>query len=123
MKPAAAGADEAARLAAQRSTEGPGPLPELMFDALTKLAAKILKVPIALVSFASLDNQWFKSRYGLDAPEAPHDVALFCGDVVAAEALLVVPDVLQDARFSDNPLVAGDPPASVFTSPAPSSRA
>jgi len=69
-----------------------------MFDALIKLAAKILKVPIALVSFAGIDDQWFKSRYGLDAPETSHDVALFCGHVVAAGAPLVVPDVLQDAR-------------------------
>jgi len=33
------------------------------------LAAEILSVPIALVSIIDTNRQWFKSRYGLDAPE------------------------------------------------------
>ncbi len=65
-------------------------------------------MPIALITFFDTDRQWFKSRYGLDAPETSRDVS-FCGHVVAAEAPLVVPDALQDSRFSDNPLVTGDP--------------
>ena len=81
---------------------------EPAFDALTELAAEIVGVPIALVSIVDAQRQWFKSRYGLDAPWTPRDVS-FCGHVVAAEVSLVVEDAHQDARFSDNPLVLGAP--------------
>ena len=108
MKPPAIGANEAERLAALRSYGILDTPPEPRFDALTKLAARVLKVPIALIAFVDADRQWFKSRYGLDTPETSRDVS-FSGHVVAAEAPLVVPDALQDSRFSDNPLVTGDP--------------
>ncbi|MGB0678348.1 MAG: PAS domain S-box protein, partial [Polyangiales bacterium] len=81
---------------------------EPAFDALTKLAAHIAQVPITLVSLVDAQRQWFKSRYGLDAPETPREVS-FCGHVVASERLLVVPDARDDARFTDNPLVTGEP--------------
>ncbi len=82
--------------------------PEPSFDALTTLAAHIAQVPIALVSLVDVDRQWFKSRYGLEAPQTPRDVS-FCGHVVASEATLIVPDAFQDDRFADNPLVTGQP--------------
>ena len=41
--------------------------PETQFDALTKLAAIVLGVPIALVSLVDVNRQWFKSRVGLGA--------------------------------------------------------
>jgi len=40
--------------------------PELSFDRLTKLAARMLQVPIVLVSLVDERRQWFKSCYGLD---------------------------------------------------------
>ncbi|MDP3232885.1 MAG: hypothetical protein Q8N26_08920 [Myxococcales bacterium] len=61
--------------------------PEPAFDALTALAAHIAGLPIALVSLVDVDRQWFKSGYGLEAPQTPRDVS-FCGHVVAAERLL-----------------------------------
>lgn len=82
--------------------------PEESFDALTKLAAELLGVPIALVSIIDAKRQWFKSRYGLEAPETPRELS-FCGHVVAINAPLVVPDSLLDERFFDNPLVTGQP--------------
>ena len=81
---------------------------EPSFDALTKLAATILGVPIALVSLIDVDRQWFKSRYGLDVAETPREVS-FCGHVVSAEVALVVEDAFADPRFADNPLVTGEP--------------
>ncbi len=81
---------------------------EPAFDALTRLVAHIANVPIALVSLVDADRQWFKSRYGLDAPETPRDIS-FCGHVVASDAPLIVPDAFEDERFADNPLVTGEP--------------
>ncbi len=82
--------------------------PEDAFDDLTTLVARVLDVPIALVSLVDADRQWFKSRYGLDAPETPRNIS-FCGHVVAEQEILVVPDAFEDDRFHDNPLVTGDP--------------
>ncbi len=100
--------NEEERLRSLRDYEILDTAPEIAFDALTKLAAHIAGVPIALVSLVDTDRQWFKARYGLDAPETPRDVS-FCGHVVAAEAPLMVPDAFQDERFFDNPLVTGEP--------------
>ena len=100
--------NEAERLRALESYRVMDTPPESSFDDLTALVARILDVPIALVSLVDADRQWFKSRYGLDAPETPRDIS-FCGHVVTDQELLVVPDAFADHRFHDNPLVTGDP--------------
>jgi two-component system sensor histidine kinase/response regulator len=108
MKYAPIPANEAARLRALLDYDVLDTPAEAAFDALTTLAAHIAGVPIALVSLVDADRQWFKSRYGLEAPQTPRDIS-FCGHVVAADAPLVVADALLDDRFADNPLVAGGP--------------
>jgi len=80
--------------------------PELTFDALTRLVAYVLDVPISLVSLVDTDRQWFKARHGLEAPELPRETS-FCGHVVATDGPLIVPDARDDPRFFDNPLVTG----------------
>jgi len=82
--------------------------PESQFDAITRLVASLLDTPIALVSLVDADRQWFKSRYGLDAPETPRDIS-FCGHVVETDAPLIVENAKEDDRFVDNPLVDGAP--------------
>jgi len=101
-------ANEAARLDALAATGVLDTPPEEDLDGLTRLAADILGVPIALISIVDAERQWFKSRYGLDVPETPRDVS-FCGHVVAEGEALVVRDALCDERFADNPLVTGEP--------------
>ena len=81
---------------------------EESFDRLTRLAARVFDVPIALISLVDEGRQWFKSRVGLDVCQTDRDVAL-CAHVVESQAPLVVPDALLDARFSSNPLVTGAP--------------
>ena len=108
MKAPAIPSNEAERLAALHSFQILDTEADASLDALTRLAAAILEVPIALVSLIDTDRQWFKSRYGLDIPQTPRDVS-FCGHAVVAEAPLVVNDALVDGRFVDNPLVTGQP--------------
>jgi two-component sensor histidine kinase len=81
---------------------------EATFDGITKLAARLLGVPIALISIIDADRQWFKSRFGLSAPHTPRDIS-FCGHVVEHDCPVIVPDAREDMRFADNPLVTGDP--------------
>lgn len=82
--------------------------PEAPFDRITRLAARALGVPIALVSLVDDNRQWFKSRVGLEVSETSRDVAL-CAHTIALSRPLVVADALQDERFFDSPLVAGAP--------------
>jgi diguanylate cyclase len=81
---------------------------EEVFDRITRLLARVLDVPIALVSLLDTDRQWFKSRVGLDVSETPLAVS-FCAHAAEADAPLVVQNALEDTRFAQNPLVLGAP--------------
>ena len=82
---------------------------EAEFDSITRLASMTFDTPIALVSLVDLGRQWFLSKVGLDADEAPRKLA-FCAHVVVNKYnLLVVPDATQDIRFKNNPFVTEAP--------------
>ncbi|MBC8986936.1 GAF domain-containing sensor histidine kinase [Pedobacter sp. N36a] len=80
--------------------------PDGSFDKLTKLAANLLKVPIAIVSLVDTDRIWFKSKYGIDLQQIDKDDGL-CASVVFSDDLYLVEDASIDARTLSNPLVAG----------------
>jgi signal transduction histidine kinase/CheY-like chemotaxis protein/GAF domain-containing protein len=82
--------------------------PDPAFDDITRLAAELLDVPIALVSLVDADRQWFKSRRGSAMHETPRDHA-FCAHAIVQDALFEVRDARADRRFHDNPLVTGEP--------------
>ena len=82
--------------------------PEERFDRLTAFAAQEFDVPTALLSLIDDDRQWFKSRVGVDSCETPRSIS-FCGHAILQDDIMVVPDVNQDERFIDNPLVTGEP--------------
>jgi len=99
--------DEARRLAALYATRLLGSPPEDAFDRITRMATRLLKMPIALVSLVDKDIQWFKSRCGFAPTGSPRDIS-FCGHAILDHEPLVVPDALLDPRFADNPLVTGE---------------
>ena len=82
--------------------------PEEVFDRITRLVARVLDVPIALVSLVDTDRQWFKSRVGLDAIETPRELA-FCAHAIVQTSPMIVPDATLDERFADNALVTSNP--------------
>lgn len=100
--------DEEQRLALLREVGLLDAEPDSALDAITRITAKVMSVPIALVSLIDAERQWFKSRVGLRARETPRDVA-FCSHAIHLHEPLVVPDACLDARFADNPLVTGEP--------------
>ncbi|EJN01233.1 PAS domain S-box protein [Herbaspirillum sp. YR522] len=82
--------------------------PDPAFDRVTRLASKLLDVPISLISLLDAERQWFKSRVGLEVEQTPRSQA-FCAYTIMEESSLVVPDAINDARFRDNPLVLSEP--------------
>jgi len=73
---------------------------EQSFDRISKLAAKILQVPMALVSLVDGDRQFFKSCVGLPDPysewrETPLSSS-FCKHVVVTSEPLILDDARKD---------------------------
>ena len=100
--------DEAERLdalLALKLLDTPG---EDRYDRITRLAQRLFKVPIALISLIDAERQWFKSRQGLSATETPRRIS-FCGHAILHDDIFMVPDTLDDPRFADNPLVTDAP--------------
>jgi diguanylate cyclase (GGDEF)-like protein len=100
--------DEVRRLAALHATRLLGSEREETFDRITRMAAHVLRMPIALVSLVDSEDQWFKSRAGLDVQGTRRDIS-FCGHAILEREPLIVPDATLDARFADNPLVVQPP--------------
>jgi excisionase family DNA binding protein len=99
--------NEGQRLVAMEQTGLLDTAPEEAFDRLTWLAATSLNAPIALMTLLTTTRQWFKSRYGLDIPESPRSWA-FCNHTILQKQVFSVEDLASDARFLDNPAVAGE---------------
>ena len=72
--------------------------PEPAFDRITRLTARMLHAPMALVSFVDRDRQWFKSRLGTELQETERCDAI-CAHTILDARPLVVPDIRQDPRF------------------------
>jgi diguanylate cyclase (GGDEF)-like protein len=99
--------DEARRLTALHATRLLGSAPEEAFDRITRMAARLLHAPTALVSLVDKDVQWFKSRCGFEGTETARDIS-FCGHAILEHEPLVVSDASKDPRFCRNPMVTGE---------------
>jgi GAF domain-containing protein len=80
--------------------------PEEPFDRLTRMATRLLKTPVALVSLVDRDRQFFKSAIGLPEPwQTRRETPLthsFCKHVVALHEPLVIQDTRKDPAYRDN---------------------
>lgn len=100
--------DEARRLIALEESGLVDSAPEPAFDRLTWLATHTLEMPVSLVTVLTSTRQWFKARSGLDMVETPRDWS-FCNQTILQRDVFTVENLTGDARFADNPAVAGDP--------------
>lgn len=82
--------------------------PEAAFDRITKLAAHLFGVSIAIVSLVDEDRAWFKSCHGFSLPEVPREDSL-CNVAILYNEILVVPDTRKDDRFACNPFALAEP--------------
>ncbi len=108
MKTAPKHPKEKQRLESLRALNILDTLPDKDFDAITTIASQICDSPIALISLVDGERQWFKSKIGITGCETPRDLS-FCAHAILQPDVLVVNNTLNDDRFSDNPMVVGDP--------------
>ncbi|MGV3533805.1 MAG: AI-2E family transporter [Chthoniobacteraceae bacterium] len=109
MIPPPVPANEAERLETLASLQLLNGEGNLRFDRITAKLARILDVPIALVTLVDRDRQVFKSQSGLpgelaEKPETPRELSV-CAHVIVSEEPLVVDDLARDRRFAGNPLL------------------
>jgi PAS domain S-box-containing protein len=108
MKAAAPPPNEKRRLAALYEYELLDTSAEELFDSFTALAARVCGTPIALISLVDADRQWAKSAFGMPAgAETPREISV-CAHAMLADDFFEVPDLSQDPRFAEPPLVVGD---------------
>lgn len=81
---------------------------EERFERVTRLASRLVGVPISALTLIDGKRQWFKSVQGLTESETSRDIS-FCGHAIHGDDLFVVADATMDERFADNPLVTGNP--------------
>jgi diguanylate cyclase (GGDEF)-like protein len=115
MPPAPLPSDEAGRLAALRSYAVLDTACEASFDDIARLAARLTRRPIALVSLIDAERLWAKARHGLDITEAPRDLAFCAHAILQPGQPLVIQDMRADPRFADNPLVTDNPGLRSYT--------
>lgn len=101
--------NEALRVQAVRDYDVLDTPPELEFDALTRIASHTFQAPIAVVGLMDTGRLWFKSKLGLDIPQLDRQIAFCSHAIMRPREPMVVPDLLNDQRFAENPLVANPP--------------
>ncbi len=100
--------DEALRLTALHRYDVVDTLPEPVFDDLTKLAAHICGMPVALIVLADEKRLWFKSKLGVPVSEVPRDGSPCCYTILGDD-LMIIEDTHRDSRLAKTPLVVGEP--------------
>lgn len=101
--------NEKQRLEALESYQIMDSLPEEDFDELTKMASQICGTPIALITLVDSSRQWFKSKLGIDVQQTPRAHAFCAHTIIDPTGVMVVSNAKEDQRFTQNPLVTGDP--------------
>nr|WP_256489238.1 PAS domain S-box protein [Dyella lutea] len=86
----------------------PGHIDDPVLDRITRTAARLFAVPVAMVQLIHGDRRWSLSRSGADWQEAMEGLP-FCTHTIGQDEPMVVGDAAGDIRFHDHALVTGPP--------------
>jgi diguanylate cyclase (GGDEF)-like protein len=84
-------------------------LPEPEFDLLTRVAADVFDMPVAVIGLMDSERLWFKSQLGMEMPKLSHQIAFGAHAIILPDEVLVVEDLRLDHRFQETPLVTHAP--------------
>ena len=81
---------------------------EERYDRISRLVARTLDMPVALISILTTDQQWIKSCQGVALENSSVERKwTLCDRVVTGKSALVIEDVRTAEAMSDNPLLEG----------------
>lgn len=86
---------------------------EPAFDRLVDLVKLFFDVPVVTITFMDEETQYLKPACKFETMSesvstAPREMA-FCNYTILSDDVLIVPDTLEDSRFSQSPMVTGSP--------------
>jgi len=81
--------------------------PDEALDRLTRDAAIMFNVPIAMINFVTPAHVTFKSCVGLEQGDHIERNGAFCSQAVEQDSPLVIPDARNHEVFMTSPLVTG----------------
>ena len=82
---------------------------EPAFARLTELAKLFFNMPVVAITFMDEETQYLKSLHGLDGICTMSRKVAICNYTVLSDEVLVLPDLTEDSRFRQNPLVTEAP--------------
>ena len=100
--------DELERLAAVRRYDILDTPADGAFDRITRIAAQVLAVPIAIITLVDHDRIWFKAAEGINDVEEIGREAGLCASAILVDEPWIVENARNDPRTLANPLVAGE---------------
>jgi len=100
--------DEAPRLPETQANDLIHTPVEARFNRLARLTRRALGTRVAAISFVNDEGEWFKAVTGWNISQLTPERSLAVGLVGGGEAV-VIPDMLEDARTRNHPLVTGSP--------------
>ena len=95
---------ETARLNVLRSFGILDTKPEPGFDDLVLLAARVCRVPMAIIGFFDAERYWVKAQIGLKLDAMPREFALYAPS--EKPEFQEIPDTLADSRLAEHPMVS-----------------
>jgi signal transduction histidine kinase len=107
--------NEKERLAALREYHILDSEAEKEFEELSLLASEICQTPISMVTLIDETRQWFKAGVNLPVNEISRDIAFCSHAIIHPFEPFIIPDMREDKRFSDHPLVTGEPHVVFYT--------
>lgn len=102
-------AEDAERISKLRKYQVLNNNEEPAFARLTELAKLFFNVPVVAITFMDEETQYLKSLLGLDGICTTSRKVAICNYTVLSDEVLVLPDLTEDSRFSQNPLVTEAP--------------
>ena len=96
--------NEGSRLESLHSFRILGTPCEQSFDDILRLATLICDTPIGKIGFVDQERVWLKAKIGLEFDEIPRERS-FSAHALLRSDILIVPDPLADATFTNNLLV------------------
>lgn len=89
--------------------------PEIDYDDITELAAKLTGCHASYIGFFDDKRLWLKAKYGLPPTltERPRELTL-CAPTICQTDLVMIPDMTQNPRYADLPTVKNPPHARFY---------